>query len=244
MTQPCPACSQPVQPAISGYPGGLTIPWHLDPAAPGKPCPASQGPVKAWEGQAPTIAQEPAQAPPKSRRVWLKAASPDENILLWLDLVEKQTGKPFILEGDAFCVMEEVGEFVEARSLAEAEDALCDTYVATLVSEELVKRGGFGGIAAEILPGSDSKACLEILATFCGRLAEFCRKQKTDARAKACADSSLTAKLAIKRELARLGLSFEESIEKVLDVLDKRLQDGYQMNAHGSAIKKSDQPSA
>ncbi len=232
--QRCLNCSILITPTMAGHPGSLTIPWHENPEAPGKPCPASQSPANA--SAFPVLAlKSPAPA-----RVWLKAPSPDENILLWMNLVEKQTGKPFILEGDAYCIVEEIGEGAEASSLEEYEDALCDTYVATLVGEELLRRS-WQDRPQKILPEGEKRSCLENLAVFAGRLAEYCRKPKTEERAQATFDSSLTAKLAIKRELSRLGLQFESSVEKVLNVLDKRLQDGYQMNAAGSAIKKQDQ---
>lgn len=247
--EPCPNCSSSIAPYMAGHPGSLTLPWHEDPQVPGRPCPASQSPFRASSlpraspktegGQKARNAVELVYKP--AGRVWLKAASPDENILLWLDLVEKQTGKPFILEGDAFCIIEEVGEYAEGRNLAEVEDALCDSYVATLVGDELLKRQGWAEIAAKLVPGGEQRSCLENLSVFTGRLANYCRKPKTEERARRVVDASLTAKLAIKRELAGLGLTFEGSIEKVLDVLDKRLQDGYQMNAAGSAIKKVDQ---
>lgn len=247
--EPCPICSSSIAPAMAGHPGTLTIPWHQDPGAPGKPCPASQSPFKGLnrlQAQAKADGGLKAQAAigliyKASPRRFLTAPSPDENILLWLDLVEKQTGKPFILEGDAFCIIEEVGEYAEGRDLAEVEDALCDSYVATLVGDELLKRQGWSGIQPKLVPGGEARSCLENLSVFTGRLANYCRKPRTEERARRVVESSFTAKLAIKRELAGLGLSFEKSIEKVLDTLDKRLQDGYQMNAAGSAIKKADQ---
>lgn len=224
-------------------------PWIQRPSQPSPalqpPSRPLQAPRGGEESRAPEIARNAVQPIFKASgvgigRKLLTAPSPDENILLWLDLVERQTGKPFILDGDAFCVVEEVSEVVEAVTEEERAKELCDVYVASLVSVKLIERLGFKA-KARILPGAEERSCLELLAIASGRLACFCRKAKTPERAQAALDSALTASLAIKRELVRLGLPFEQSVEKVLDTLDKRLQDGYQMNAAGSAIKRADQ---
>lgn len=249
MTVACPAqCGSQITPSKGGFPEGTYIPTHFQPN--GTPCGASQSPFGAF-ARLQTL-QEPNEGSKGSSasealfkgspRRFLNAPSPDENIRLWLKLVEEQTKKQFQIDGDFACVVEEIGEGVEASSLPALEDALCDTYVATLVSEELILRHfpALTKIRLALVPDSDAKTYLELAAIFAGRLANYVRKPKTEDRALAVLGASFTAKAAIKRELDRVGLAWGTSIQKVLDVLDKRLETGYTMNHAGSAVKNAD----
>lgn len=249
---PCPACSAPIEPFRGGYPGGLLIPTH--PTASGTPCRASQGPYKALApGQEATTASTasgtvllaPALAYKAPSRAWLKAPTAEANIALWLDLVEKQTGKPFNLDGDAYCIAEELGETVEAmfrHDQAEVEDGLCDTYVASHVADLLLRRENetVKDYAPRLQVAWSKLDVASICAIFAGRLASYVRKpaKKTTARAQGVLDALHTSRSAIRREL---GSNFNDAMGRVLDILDKRLGEGYQMNSHGSAVKKSDQ---
>ncbi len=249
MPEACFECTTLIEPFRGGYPGGIMIPWHPRPS--GVPCPASQSPYRAAiPGQALETAQNAVKASvtliKPSSRAFLREDSPDANIRLWLDLVEKQTGKPFNLDGDAYCIAEELGETIEAMHRDDndqVEDGLCDTYVATYVAELLLRREVFAvsGYSARVQPW-DSLSGPNICAIFAGRLASYVRKpaKRNPERAKWVLDSLVTAKAALKRDIKELGPDWNTSMGKVLDILDGRLQEGYTMNAAGSAIKSSD----
>lgn len=261
MSEACFECKAPIEPFRGGYPGGMLIPWHPQPS--GVPCAASQTPYRAAIGPAPGQAVQTAQNAVKSspegpvlaykasHRTFLIEPSPDANIKLWMDLVEEQSkkagGEPLNLAGDAYCIMEELGEAVEAMFNDDqpmVEDGLCDSYVAIHVGELLLRREFFAvsGYAAKIQPW-DSLPGTSICSIAVGRLASWIRKPKkrTPEKAKAVLDSLLTAKAAIKRDVVKeLGVPWNDAIGRVLDILDKRLGEGYTM-VNGAAVKASDQ---
>ena len=245
-------CGTTIEPFKGGHPGDVLIPSHLEPG--GLPCRASQTPFRALQRQgagsqahaAPTgSGASQVLLKPIPGRQFLKAASPEENILLWMDLVEKQTGKPFILDGDLASVVEETGETVEARhrgDLPEVLDGLCDNYVATLVAEELIKREWTStSFGPQVEASWSSLSITEICAISNGRLANYVRKPRTQERALKALVGSLSCRAAIRREIAALGAGWISSMDKVLDILDGRLAAGYVMNDKGSALKKVDQ---
>lgn len=243
-------CGTPIQPFRGGYPGGLLIPWHNEPN--GAACRLAQGPFRGsvWQESPPQAVAAPTGSGPVgllykgSGRRFLTLPGPDANIHYWFDLVEKQTGEPFQIDGDAHVVAEELGETLEAIARgdqAQVEDGLCDTYVTAVVAEILLRRGDLAlqGYKPVLQPW-DSLSGPNICAIFSGRLGSYVRKPKTTARAQWVLDSLLTAKAAVQRDIKELGVEWPVAIGKVLDILDGRLVTGYKMSAKGSAIKAAD----
>jgi len=181
-------------------------------------------------------------------RTYLTHQDDGENIRLWAETVEKQTGKPILVKGAALCLGEELGELEKALSKgdqAAAMDAIGDIHVAATCLSRAVRNHHLTGKAMslesiQVLSISYRATVTTVMA---GAMCEVARKGiRSPEEAEKILIIAHQARTFVRRLAQDLGYNFHECVEMVLDQLDKRLVQGYTMSEDGSAIKKSDQP--
>jgi hypothetical protein len=179
-------------------------------------------------------------------RTHLTKTDYNENIDLWSDMVEKQTDERFILTGAILCVGEELGEMEAAMfhgELTEASDAIGDTYVASRTTRKVILRD-YPTIDVDDLPAGQQYP-ISNRSTFVGQLnGEICRFARKGLKDAGQAQELYDVLLRIEDFVQRLAVDHDlefttDCIEPVLDILDKRLTQGYKMR-NGSAIKLAD----
>lgn len=176
------------------------------------------------------------------QRQYLTSPDNDANIMLWHEECEAQMGEQMQANGDFQCMVEEAGEFALAWSDNDKEgvaDALCDYYVAAFVMERLIRREhGEVTVSSVVVDWCDDPVSIFLQVN--GIVANYLRKPKDDMKTEAVLSYLRAGRLAARRTAAYAGLDWDDEMSKVLWGLDKRLREGYKMNADGSAIKSTD----